>query len=271
MTGRARLFVTLEGYAVEGGFDQVGGPATCYSPTIALARHGGPGAADDLWHRYESVLEHVPALGFDGIRLSIEWARIEPRAEEVDDVALSRYREVVRHARSLGLDVTVALVDAVWPAWLGQEAWLLPWAVPYVLAHGRRLIGYLGDDVTGVLPFAQPLELVAGGYLSASAPPWRRSALADAGFANAQIAHITEEFRGDGVVGPKMVTSSAVTSLDVAPEDLLAARSSFAGSEIYVRSLLQGSGPTGVRTGLLVRDGSDWRVNAPKELLDALH
>ena len=102
MTGRARLFVTLEGYAVEGGFDQVGAPATCYSPTIALGRHAGPGAADDLWRHYEKVLDFVPGLGFDGIRLSVEWARIEPRADEVDTAALSRYLEVVRHARSLG-------------------------------------------------------------------------------------------------------------------------------------------------------------------------
>jgi beta-glucosidase/6-phospho-beta-glucosidase/beta-galactosidase len=270
MTGPARLFVTLEGYAVEGGFDQVGGPATCYSPTIALGRHAGPGAADELWHHYESVLEFVPGLGFDGIRLSVEWARIEPRADEVDEAALARYLKVARHARSLGLDVTVALIDAVWPAWLGQEAWLLPWTAPYVLAHGRRVVEYLGDHITGVLAFTQPEELVTTGYLSASAPPWRRSALVDAGFAHAQIEHVMDGFRADDVVGAKLVTSSVVTSLEVAPEDLLAARRSCAGSEIYVRSLLRGSGPTRASAGLLVQHANQWRVSAPEELLGAL-
>jgi beta-glucosidase/6-phospho-beta-glucosidase/beta-galactosidase len=140
MTDRPRLFVTLEGYAVEGGFDQVGEPATCYSPAIALGRQRGPGGADDLWRQYESVLDFVPGLGFDGVRLSVEWTRIEPRADEIDTAALSRYRAVARHARSLGLEVTVALIDAVWPAWLGQEAWLLPWAAPDALAHGERVV-----------------------------------------------------------------------------------------------------------------------------------
>jgi beta-glucosidase/6-phospho-beta-glucosidase/beta-galactosidase len=270
MTSRARLLVTLEGYAVEGGFDQVGGPATCYSPTIALGRHPGPGAADDLWRYYESVLDFVPGLGFDGIRLTVEWARIEPRAGEIDTAALSRYVEVARYARSLGLDVTVVLIDAAWPAWLGQEAWLLPWAAPYVLAHGRRVVEYLGDHVTGVLAFAQPNELVANGYLRASAPPWRRSALTDAGFAHAQIGRITDDLRKDDVVGCKLVTSSAVTSLDVAPEDLRTTRSSFTGSEFYVRSLVQGTGPTSVGVGLLVRHGNQWRVSASDELLSAL-
>jgi beta-glucosidase/6-phospho-beta-glucosidase/beta-galactosidase len=270
MTDAARLFVTLEGYAVEGGFDQVGEPATCYSPTIALGRHAGPGAADDLWHHYENVLDFVPGLGFDGIRLSVEWARIEPRADEIETAALSRYLDVVRYARSLGLDVTVALIDAVWPAWLGQEAWLLPWTVPYVLAHGRRVVEFFGDDVTGVLAFAQPQELVANGYLSANAPPWRRSALVDASFANAQIGRIVDELRGDDVVGAKLVTSSTVVSLDGEPEDLLAARSSPAATEIYVRSLLRGAGPTSVGAGLLVHSGNQWRVSASDELLSAL-
>jgi beta-glucosidase/6-phospho-beta-glucosidase/beta-galactosidase len=270
MASRARLFVTLEGYAVEGGFDQAGEPATCYSPPIALGRLAGPGAADDLWHHYESVLDFVPGLGFDGIRLTVEWTRIEPRADEIEEAALIRYLEVVRHARSLGLDVTVALIDAVWPAWLGQEAWLLPWAAPYVLAHGRRVVEYLGDHITGVLAFAQPNELVASGYLSASAPPWRRSALTDASFAHAQIGRITDDFRQDDIVGPKLVTSSTVMTLDVAPEDLLLARSSSVDSEIYVRSLVRGAGPTGVSVGLLAQHGNQWRVSASEELLSAL-
>jgi beta-glucosidase/6-phospho-beta-glucosidase/beta-galactosidase len=270
MTDRARLFVTLEGYAVEGGFDQVGGPATCYSPTIALGRHVGPGAADDLWHHYERVIDFVPDLGFDGIRLSVEWARLEPRADEIDTAAFARYLEVVRYARSLGLGVTVALIDAVWPAWLGQEAWLLPWAAPYVLAHGRRVVEHLGEDITGLLPFAQPGELVASGYLRASAPPWRRSALSDAAFAHAQIARLSDDLAEDSLIGAKLVTSSAVLTLDVAPEDVLAARSTYAGSEIYLRSLVRGSGPTRVSAGLLALHGDTWRVSASEELLGAL-
>ena len=107
MERRPRRYVTLEGYAVEGGFDGPYQPATCYVPTIALGRHVGPGDADDLWHDYERVLDLVPALGFDGVRLNVEWARVEPRRGEVDDAALERYAEVARYATSLGLGVTV--------------------------------------------------------------------------------------------------------------------------------------------------------------------
>jgi beta-glucosidase/6-phospho-beta-glucosidase/beta-galactosidase len=264
------MFVTIEGYAVEGGFDCPGGLATCYSPTIALKRQIGPGAADDLWREYETVLDFVPEMGFEGVRLTLEWARIEPRADQVDEAALARYREVVRHARLMSLDVTIVLVDAVWPAWLGQEAWLLPWVVPYAIAHARRVVEYLGDEITGVLVFARPQELVTTGFLKASAPPWRRSALDSASFAHAQIEHITDLLRHDDVVGPLIVSSSAVATLDLAAEDLMKARETMDVSEIYVRSLLRGSGPTAVNSGLLVQHAGQWRLNAPEELLRVL-
>jgi beta-glucosidase/6-phospho-beta-glucosidase/beta-galactosidase len=270
MTERARLFVTLEGYAVEGGFDRAGEPMTCYSPTIALGRHPGPGAADDLWHDYERVLDFVPTLGFEGVRLSLEWARIEPHEGEVDDAALRRYGEVVRHAHSLGLGVTVAVIDSVWPSWLGLEAWLLPWVVPHVLAHTRQVVEAFADDATGFVVFTQPQELVTSGFLLGTAPPWRKSALKDASFAHAQIESIAGALSEDDIVGPRLVRASAMVSLDASPEDIVSARNAPNVDELYVRSLLRGSGPTSVGTGLLVQHAHEWRVNATEELLGAL-
>lgn len=243
---------------------------TCYAPTLALGRHAGPGVADDLWRHYEKVLDFVPGLGFDGVRLTIEWARVEPRPGHVDNSTLVRYGEVIRYARSLDLDVTLALVDAVWPSWLGLEAWLLPWVVPHVLSHARRVVSTFDRDLTGVVAFTQPRELVTSGYLNATAPPWRRGARLDAKFAHAQIGGLIAALGADEVVGPRLVNSSAVTTLDVAPDDLIKARSTLDVDELYVRSLLRGRGPTSVARGLLVQHGDEWRVGAPEELLNAL-
>jgi beta-glucosidase/6-phospho-beta-glucosidase/beta-galactosidase len=270
VTKRPRLFVTLEGYAVEGGFDGPGEPMTCYVPTIALGRHLGPGTSDDLWRDYEKVLDLVPALGFYGVRLTIEWARVEPRQGHVDEEALARYAQVIRYARSLGLEVTITLIDAVWPSWLGQEAWLLPWVVPHVLAHARRVVAALASEAVGVIVFAQSDELVVRGFLLASAPPWRRGAQQEAQFARAQIEKIEALLRLDPEVGPRLVTSSAVVSLSGAPEELVEARNTLNVDELYVRSLLRGSGPTCVREGLLVKHNDQWRVSASGQLLSAL-
>jgi hypothetical protein len=266
---RARLFVTLEGYAVEGGFDRPFEPATCYSPTIALGHHQGPGDANGLWNNYEQVIDLVPALGVDGVRLGVEWARIEPRRGQVDEEALDRYVNVGRHVHSLGLGLSIVLVDAAWPSWLGLEAWLLPWVVPDMVAHARRVVSAFGAD-TGVTAFANPDALVSGGYLSASAPPWRRRATTDAAMARRQIELITQLLREDPLIGPTLVPSWSTISLARLPEEIASRRASGSGTELYVRSLLAGVGPTGAPSGLLERHDGVWRVSATPELLRAL-
>ncbi len=256
---------------MEGGYDRPYEPATCYSPTVALGRHEGPGDAADLWNDYEKVVALVPSMGLDGVRLNVEWARIEPHYGQFDHVALERYVNVARRARSLDLAVTVALVDAAWPAWLGLEAWLLPWVEEAMLTHSRRVAAAFEGVATGVVVFANESALVKGGYLDATRPPWRRGAKNDAAFASAQLARITETLRADPVVGPLLVRTWRTLTLSSSLDAVRRARSAaLDGNDLYVRSLVRGAGPTSAPTGLLARRDGDWVVDASKELLDAL-
>ena len=266
MERRPRRYVTLEGYAVEGGLDGPYQPSTCFRPTIALGRHAGPGDADDLWRDYEQVLDLVPAMGFGGVRLNVEWARIEPRRDEVDDAALERYADVAHYAQNLGLGVTVVIVDAAWPAWLGLEAWLLPWVVARVVAQATRVVSSI-SAASGVVVFSNPQALVDG-FLDSSAPPWRRGARVDADLARAQIESIGATLRDDPIVGPKIVASTTSVSVD---QPLSQVRSALESEcdELYIRSLVRGHGPS-ASAGLLVRGSDGWRVAAPSELLEVL-
>jgi beta-glucosidase/6-phospho-beta-glucosidase/beta-galactosidase len=270
MQRRPRRYVTLEGYAVEGGLDGPYQPSTCYRPTIALGRHAAPGDGDNLWREYEQVLDLVPGLGVDGVRLSVEWTRVEPRRGEVDDAALARYADVARYATSLGLGVTATIVDAAWPSWLGLEAWLLPWVVPYVVDHARRVASSLDDDVRLVI-FASVDELVTGGFLESSSPPWRRAARVDAQLARAQIEALLTTLRADPLVGPRLVASSATIALARPPTLIARALRDVADvDEVYLRSLVKGSGPTASSTGIAERRDGHWRVVASDALLDVL-
>jgi hypothetical protein len=269
MESRARRYVTLEGYAVEGGLDGPYQPSTCYRPTIALGRHAGPGGADDLWQEYEQVLDVAATLGIDGVRLSVEWARVEPRRGEIDAQALERYAQVARYATSLGLGVTAVIVDAAWPAWLGLEAWLLPWVVPHVLEQARRVAAL--DSLSGLLVFASVDELVTGGFVESSSPPWRRAARADATLARKQIDAILAMLVADPLVGPKIVASTRTISLARPASDVGASlRDDNDVDEVYLRSLVKGHGPTQSPFGLLVKRESRWCVDASEELLEAL-
>ena len=266
MTPRPRLFATLEGYAVEGGYDRAFAPATSFNPTIALGRHAGPGDALELWRDYEQVLELASDIGLDGVRLTAEWARIEPRRGHVDESALARYEEVITYANNLGLGVTLALVDTTWPSWLGLEAWLLPWVVPHVLEHAQRLASRFAHQLSGLVVFADAERLVHGGYLDGVLPPWRRRERHDAQFARTQIETIIHLLADDEVVGPHLVRSSH--TIDAASDELFDVATMDDYDQIYVRALVRGVGPTAAGTGLLSKHEGVWRVSAPEEVLE---
>jgi len=271
MSDRPRLLATLEGYAVEGGFDRAHEPSTCYVPTIALGRHEGPGDAQGLWRDYEKVIEMAATLGLDGLRITMEWARIEPRRGEVDHAALDRYAQVARYTQDVGLRVTAALVDAAWPSWLGQEAWLLPWVVPYTLEQARRVVTQLGDTVDRVVVFTNPDDLVTNGYLNETAPPWRRGASDDAASARTQIDEITRQLLADEVVGPKMVGATATISLDLTRDEGASTRTATTDcEEVYVRTLVRGRGPSAGPPGLIERNENGWSPSNFAKLLGAL-
>ena len=266
MTG-PRLFAALDGYAVEGGYDGLTGPTTCYAPSITLGRLAGPDALG-LWDDYEAVLDAAAALGLDGVRLVVEWTRVEPRRGVVDESALARYAAVVAHARDAGLAVTVVLFDAVWPLWAGLEAWLLPWVAPMAIAQGRRVARALtGADGIIIAPHAA--DLVNAGFLAGTGPPFRRGATLDAASAKAALAGIVSTLAEDEAISTRLSTSWRELRLDAAPGEVASVVASGVG-EVHLRSLVAGTGPTAVTTGLLERRDSAWAQSEASALLGLL-
>lgn len=261
MSESPRTLATLEGYAVEGGFDVPGGPATCFGPAGHLGQISLPGRADGVWDAYESVLDAARELAIDGVRVTLEWARLEPRPERPDDAAFERYRTVLAYARGLGLCTSAVLVDAAWPSWLGQDAWLHPWIDGHVLAHAARVADQLGDVLDSVVVVARPLALINAGYRDGTAPPWRPRERADAQDAlahvNALIRAVSEGALGDLVTTnfrevPALTDAAAMASL-LRADDV---------GDIHVRALIAGHGPTRSPAGLLARDGDRWQTTA---------
>jgi hypothetical protein len=256
---RPRVLASLSAYACEGGLDGRHQPSTCYSPTIALGRHRGPGPADGLWADYEVVLALAHDLGVTGVCLEVSWARLEPRRGRRDESALERYREVISAARRRGLFVGVAAIDAAWPAWLGQEAWLMPWVAPVAVEYARWLAGALAADSMSV--FAARGAMTRGFVEASAGPPWRRGAHADAADAERNLDAIEARVRAGS---PAPWVSSTVLDLDdvsVAP--------TLDVDEVHVRSLVRGSGPLASAGGLLARRGDRWvavRDDLPPEL-----
>ena len=190
--------------------------------------------------------------------MTVEWARVEPRADLIDEVAWERYRNALLHAKDLGLRVTVVMVDAVWPAWLGPEAWVLPWVRGAFARHLARLGERLGDCFDGVIAFSQADSLVELGYLRGGVPPWRRRERLDAREARTSIASMEDALKRHPLLGPKLVSGwrevPAHLPSSAWPPVVSDARRA---SEVHIKSLVRGAGPTASTAGLL-----EWRNGA---------
>lgn len=250
MSTLPRVLVSLSAYACEGGFDGRYQPATCFSPTIALGRHPGPGNGEGLWENYEVVIDLAGDLGVTGLCFEVSWARLEPRRGRRDDEALARYASVIARAKSRGLVVGVAAIDAAWPAWLGLEAWLMPWVTPAAVQYVKWLTSSLDADTFSV--FAAREWLTRGFLDEASGPPWRRGARDDAVSAARNLDEIEARSRADSSV--TFVTSASLELDDVSDLDTLDVE------QVHVRSLVRGAGPLASARGLLARHGNEWVV-----------
>jgi beta-glucosidase len=65
-------------------------------------------------------LQLVSAMGLDSYRFSIEWARIEPMKDVIDESAIAHYREVLVALRSLGIRPLVTIHHFSNPVWVAD-------------------------------------------------------------------------------------------------------------------------------------------------------
>jgi len=175
-----RRAVLLGGPGVEGGINGPGEAASTWQQAEALGRVTPSGLGIDLLDDPAALLDPLGKLGVDEVFLRIAWPKIEPKEGAIDDEALRRYGALVAELRGAARSVHLVLSDGTAPAWFGVEGWLMPSApdrfAPYVSAVLERL----ADGIDGVVSLEEPADWVMAGWLSGSAPPFRRFALPDA-------------------------------------------------------------------------------------------
>ena len=132
----------------------------------------GAGFASD----HADDLRLTAALGFTDVRITVEWARLEPRPGVVDTDALDRTREVLASAVDAGLRPWVTLVHGTLPGWFADDeqgfaepasrsSW---WA-----RHVDRTAEALEDLAAGWVPIEDPIGSAVRGHLLGTRPPGR--------------------------------------------------------------------------------------------------
>lgn len=135
------------------------------------------GRGCEHWERFEADLGLLGQLGAQAYRLSLEWARLEPRRGVWDDAAWEGYRRRLEALVKAGLRPVVTLHHFTHPPWFHDDT---PWHERGCLDAWRRYVRRCGELLAGldaaVISINEPMVFLLAGYVAGAFPPGRRSA-----------------------------------------------------------------------------------------------
>lgn len=144
---------------------------------IFLQQHpdiAGPSEIGPQWWekgKAEADIDEMSRLGMQALRLSFEWARIEPEEGEIDKESLARYREIINYLRKQHIEPIVTLNHYTLPDWIAKKgSWESAHTVEAFAKYTAVVAAEFGD-ITTWLTINEPGVLVESGYLLPFFPP----------------------------------------------------------------------------------------------------
>jgi beta-glucosidase len=122
-------------------------------------------------------LEALKWLGVSHYRFSIEWARVEPRPDEINSQAVQHYVDLARGLRDEGITPVVCLWHWTFPTWLAdledpsRHGWLHPLARRHWREYVRLMVENLAPFVDLYAPQNEPEIQSMAAYLGGQFPP----------------------------------------------------------------------------------------------------
>jgi beta-glucosidase len=130
------------------------------------------GLACDWWEHAEADFDRMQELHMNGLRLSLEWSRIEPEPGRWDEVAIARYRQMLQGLRDRGIEPLVTLHHFTHPIWVEDlGGFAHERVVPHFARYVRHCVETLGDLCDFWCTVNEPNVFATLGYLLGISPP----------------------------------------------------------------------------------------------------
>ncbi len=161
-------------------------------PPEGLGNGTPVGDAVQGYTRALADVDLIEQTRLDSYRFSIEWARIEPRRDEIDEDAIAHYRALLEELRARGIHPMVTVHHFSAPVWVDDprredcsagptDEWLCGWGHPEggplvaaeLAEHTALLAERFGDLVDEWCTFNEPVNYLFASYGAAQFPPGR--------------------------------------------------------------------------------------------------
>ncbi len=131
--------------------------------------------ACDHYRRFREDFALLRQMNNNAHRLSIEWARVEPRPGEFDSGQIDHYRAVLSELRAQGIEAMLTLHHFTSPAWFADGGgWTAAGAPAAFLRYVERVVDELGDQVGLWCTVNEPNIYAANGWMTGEFPPAHR-------------------------------------------------------------------------------------------------
>lgn len=135
-----------------------------------------PATAVSHWERWREDALLMSQLGIETYRLSIEWARVEPKEGCFDEYAIDRIKEELMLLNALNIRPIITLHHFTNPLWFEAfGGWENPKNTVYFMRYVERIIGRIGHLCDEYITVNEPNVYALNGYRDGIWPPGKKS------------------------------------------------------------------------------------------------
>jgi len=130
--------------------------------------------ATNHWELYRDDIELMAKLGYEAYRFSIEWSRIFPEENSINEEALNKYAEIVTLLHKHGIKPLITLHHFTSPAWFNRKG---SWLKKENIRYFTKFVEVVADNIRNVdywITFNEPNVYVLMGFIQGTWPPGYR-------------------------------------------------------------------------------------------------
>lgn len=135
-----------------------------------------PARSDDHYNRWREDADLMADMGLKVYRFGIEWARICPAENTVDQSAIAHYREEMTYLRKKGISLLLTIHHFTNPMWFEKKGgFSKPENIGYFTGFVELVVKSFGDLVSEYITINEPNVYATDSYYFGDWPPGEKS------------------------------------------------------------------------------------------------